>query len=152
MLSTGGLLVRFCPPPLFFAPPPFGILWFNFWEQVLSLKKMGDREPSTILTKDLPHWVVFFLGGGVWCANCQNLRKRQNTHHPQFCTRDVDRRFWGGGAWISRSELDKTRRLQLLYLRRLRVRLCALHQKRRFERPKAQPLILHKGAATSLSI
>ena len=23
---------------------------------------------------------------------------------PQFCTRDVDRRFCGGGAWISRSD------------------------------------------------
>ena len=43
---------------------------------------------------------------GGWCANCQNLRKRQNTHHPQFCTRDVDRRFCGGGAWISRSDSD----------------------------------------------
>ena len=25
-------------------------------------------------------------------------------HHPQFCTRDVDRQFCGGGAWISRSD------------------------------------------------
>ena len=41
---------------------------------------------------------------GGWCANCRNLRKRQNTHHPQFCTRDVGRRFGGGGAWISRSD------------------------------------------------
>ena len=29
----------------------------------------------------------------------------QNTHHPQFCTRDVDRRYCGGGAWISQSDL-----------------------------------------------
>ena len=55
-----------------------------------------DRQPRTIATKDLPHQVVF-LGG--WCANCRNLRERQNTHHPQFCTRDVDRRFCRGGAW-----------------------------------------------------
>ena len=27
--------------------------------------------------------------------NCQNLRKRQNTHHPQFYTRDVDPQFCG---------------------------------------------------------
>ena len=56
---------------------------------------VGDREPRTIPTKDLPHRVVF-LGG--WCANCRNLRKRQNTHHPQFRTRNVDRRFCGGDA------------------------------------------------------
>ena len=37
--------------------------------------------------------------------NCRNLRQRQNTHHPQFCTRGVDRRFCGGGAWISRPEV-----------------------------------------------
>ena len=63
---------------------------------------VGEREPRTIPTKDLPHRVVLF---GGWCANCRNLRKRQNTHHPQFCTRDVDRPFCGGGAWISRSEI-----------------------------------------------
>ena len=45
------------------------------------------------------------LGWGRWCANCRNLRKRPNTYHPQFCTRDVDRRFCGGGAWSSRSGL-----------------------------------------------
>ena len=45
--------------------------------------------------------MVFF---GGWCANFRNLRKTQNTHHPQFWTRDVGRRFCGGGAWISRSE------------------------------------------------
>ena len=39
----------------------------------------------------------YFWGGGGWCANCRNLRirKRQNSHHPQFCTRDVDRQFVG---------------------------------------------------------
>ena len=30
-------------------------------------------------------------------------QKRQNTHNPQFCTRDVDRLFCGGGVWTSRS-------------------------------------------------
>ena len=45
----------------------------------------------------------FYFGGG-WCANCRNLRERQNTHHPQFCTHDVDHRFCGGGEWISRSD------------------------------------------------
>ena len=49
---------------------------------------IGDRELRTIPTKDLPHGVVFW--GGGWCANCQNPRKRINTHHPQFCARDVD--------------------------------------------------------------
>ena len=63
--------------------------------------KLGDRQPRTTPTKALPHQVVFF---GGWCANCRKLRKRQNTHHPQFCTRDVDRRFCGGGVWISGSE------------------------------------------------
>ena len=43
-----------------------------------------------------------------WCVNCRNLRKRQNMHHPQFCTRDVDRRFCGGGAWMSRSDGRET--------------------------------------------
>ena len=42
--------------------------------------------------------------------NFRNLRKRQNTHHPQFCTRDVDRQFCGGGVWISGPE--KTRNLE----------------------------------------
>ena len=42
---------------------------------------------------------------GWWCTNCRNLRKRQNMHHPQFCTRDVDCQFCGGGAWISLPEL-----------------------------------------------
>ena len=36
-----------------------------------------------------------FGGGGGWCANCRNLRKRQNSHHPQFCTRDVDCQLCG---------------------------------------------------------
>ena len=63
--------------------------------------QIGDRQPRTIPTKDLLHQVVF-LGG--WCANFRNLRKRQHTHHPQFCTRDVDRKFCGGGAWISGSD------------------------------------------------
>ena len=70
--------------------------------------EIGGRQPRTIPTKDLPHQVVF-LGG--WCANCRNPRKRQNTHHPQFCTRDVDRRFCGGGAWISQSDETLTRHL-----------------------------------------
>ena len=63
---------------------------------------IGDRQSRTTPTKDLLHRVVFF---GGWCANCRKLRKRQTTHHPQFCTRDVDCRFCGGGAWISRSEI-----------------------------------------------
>ena len=63
--------------------------------------EIGDRQPRTTPTKDLLHRVVF-LGG--WCASCRKLRKRQNTYHPQFCTRDVDCRFCGGGAWISRSD------------------------------------------------
>ena len=58
---------------------------------------LGDRQPHTIPTKDLLHQ--------GWCANFSNLRKRQNTHHPQFCTRDVDRQFCGGGAWISGADL-----------------------------------------------
>ena len=64
---------------------------------------IGDREPHTMPTKDLSHDVVF-LGG--WCANCRNLRTIQSTHHPQYCTRDVHRRFCGGGVWISRSEIN----------------------------------------------
>ena len=31
----------------------------------------------------------------------------QNTHHPQFCTRDVDPRFCGGGAWFSQSDSNE---------------------------------------------
>ena len=44
--------------------------------------------------------------GGVVCE-LRNLRKRQTTHHPQFCTRDIDRRFCGGGAWNSRPEFKQ---------------------------------------------
>ena len=32
-------------------------------------------------------------------------KNKENTHHHEFCTRDVDRRFCGGGAWISRLDL-----------------------------------------------
>ena len=28
-------------------------------------------------------------------------------HHTQFCAHDVDRRFCGGGAWISRSDVSE---------------------------------------------
>ena len=45
------------------------------------LKNIEDLKTRTIPTKDLPHRVVVF---GGWCANCRNLRKRQNMHHPQF--------------------------------------------------------------------
>ena len=34
-----------------------------------STESVGEREPRTIPTKDLPHPVVFF---GGWCANCRN--------------------------------------------------------------------------------
>ena len=89
--STGGRTPIFATGELR-KGPPFLISW---------VAKLGDREPCTIPTKDLSHRVVC-LGG--WCANCRKLRKRQNTHDPQFCTRDVDRRFCGG-AWISRSDI-----------------------------------------------
>ena len=42
---------------------------------------LGDREPRSIPTRELPHRVVLFWG---WCANCRNQRERQNTHHPSF--------------------------------------------------------------------
>ena len=46
------------------------------------LSTVGDREPRSIPTKDLPHPVVFW---GGWCANCRSLRERQNAHHtPNF--------------------------------------------------------------------
>ena len=51
--------------------------------------KLGDRQPRTIPTKDLPYQVVFW-------GRCTT---------PQICTRDVACRFCGGGAWISRSEM-----------------------------------------------
>ena len=38
---------------------------------------VGDREPRTT---SLGGW--YFCGGGGWCANCRNLRKRNNRHHP----------------------------------------------------------------------
>ena len=46
--------------------------------------------------------------------NCRNLRARPNTHHPQFCTCDVDRRFCGGGPWILRSDVFKLTTIGLL--------------------------------------
>ena len=57
-----------------------------------------------------PHKRPSSSGGifGGWCTNCRNLRRRQNSHHPQFCARDVDRRFCGGDAWISRSDIKWT--------------------------------------------
>ena len=39
-------------------------------------------------------FIRWYFWGGVG-GNCRNLRKRQHTHHPQFCTRDVDRQFLG---------------------------------------------------------
>ena len=43
-----------------------------------------------------------FLGRGVVVCEVSEPKKRQNTHHPQCYTSDVDRRFCGGGALISR--------------------------------------------------
>ena len=42
----------------------------------------------------------------VVCANCRLRRKGRHTHYPQFCTRDVDRQFGGGGAWIYTEQMD----------------------------------------------
>ena len=42
--------------------------------------------------------LIFFNLWALW--------EMQNTHRPRFCTRDVDRRFCGGGAWISRSDYN----------------------------------------------
>ena len=63
----------------------FGLISFFF---------LGASELRTIPAKR-PSSPGGILGGG-WCANCRNPRRRQNTHHPQFCTRDVDCPFCGG--------------------------------------------------------
>ena len=80
----------------------FRVCIFRFFQGILGsgLGGTSNHAPSPQKTF-LFRW--YFWGG--WCANCRNLRTRPNTHHPQFCTRDVDRRFRGSGAWISRSEI-----------------------------------------------
>ena len=64
---------------------------------------IGDHQPRTIPTKDLLHEVVFF--GGVVRELSEPKKRQKIGTHPQFCTRDVDRRFCGSGTWISRSGL-----------------------------------------------
>ena len=56
-----------------------------------------------------PHKRPSSSGGIFWGVVCElsEPKKKQNTHHPQFRTRDVDRRFCGGGAWISRSDIRR---------------------------------------------
>ena len=71
--------------------------------------KQGYRGPPTT---HHPHKRPSSSGGiflgGVVCELSEPETKAKSTHHPQFCTRDVDRRFCGGGAWISRSEVNRT--------------------------------------------
>ena len=46
--------------------------------------------------------------GGIWggvVCELSEPKQRQNTHHLQSCTRDVDRRFCVGGAWTSWSDV-----------------------------------------------
>ena len=65
---------------------------FNFVPGIS--RQIADRQPRTIPTKD--------LFGGVVCELLEP--KRTATYAPPlFRTRDVDRRFCGGGAWTSRS-------------------------------------------------
>ena len=89
-------------------------------------QKIGDRKPRTIPTKDLPHQVVF-LGGGGWCVRIvgtQETGKIRTT--PRFCTRDVDCRFCGGGAWISRSEKNYVHNVRAIRTnRKLRFTILA---------------------------
>ena len=40
-------------------------------EKAAVVSGIGDRQPRTIPTEDLPRQMVFF---GGWCANCRNLR------------------------------------------------------------------------------
>ena len=54
--------------------------------------QIGGREPRTIATKDLPHSLVFLRG---WCANCQNLRKRQCAPPPVLHSRCWSSILWG---------------------------------------------------------
>ena len=55
--------------------------WMNLWGR-FSSTDLGDRQPRTIPTKDLPYEVVFW---GRWCELSR------------FCTRNADR--WFCGRW-----------------------------------------------------
>ena len=79
------------------------------------LRTFESRGPRTMHNshKELPHRVIFFWGGGGGGCGVRivgTLRNKQHPHHPQSCTRDVNRRFCGGGAWISRSESHSGRK------------------------------------------
>ena len=60
---------------------------------------VGDRQPRTIPTKDLPHQVAFWQG--VARLVCEVLEPKKKG---KVRTRDVDCRFCGGGARIARSD------------------------------------------------
>ena len=81
-VSVGCLMGCFRPPPP--------------WRKTAPLKRPIKRfMKKTFLIES-------YFGGRR--AKCWNLREGQKTYHPQFCTCDVDRRFYGGGAWMSRSD------------------------------------------------
>ena len=70
------------------------------------IKVSLHRGPPTTHHPPQKTFLIKWSFWGGWCANCRNLRERQNTHHPQFCTRDVDLRFCGGVVWTSWSDLQ----------------------------------------------
>ena len=50
---------------------------------------VSSREPRTTHYPPQKTFLIGWYFWRGWCANCRNLRRRQNTHHPQFCTHDV---------------------------------------------------------------
>ena len=100
-----------CPKSAFVLPksPSFGVFWtlsvYSVIAFALILASSVHRGPPTT---HHPHKRPSSSGGifgGVVCE-LSEPKKRQNTHHPRFCTHDVDRRFCGGGVWISRSDVQ----------------------------------------------
>ena len=80
----------------------------------------GTPNPSPTLDKNLDlasmgPGMLSSIGVGIWRKAPQTFPDSNttldtfqslsilNTHHPQFCTRDVDRQFCGGGACTSQS-------------------------------------------------
>ena len=82
--------------------------FMDAWKNAFFLQEKPMSIKFLVLGGGGVFWVFFGGGGGesrfYFYGRADFSEKRQNTHHPQVCTRDVGRQFCGGGAWISRSD------------------------------------------------
>ena len=76
--------------------------FFGLWNMVVPYA--NNRGPPTTHHPHKRHSSSGGIFGGVVCELSEAKKKTKYAPPPKFCTRDVDCRFCGGGAWISGSE------------------------------------------------